>query len=94
MLAATALQTCTVMRMSMRNRGSQPAGGRMRHSACCNIADALLPADGAGIFVFGYCFYYYLFRSDMSGFMQTSFYFGAPLLILTPALLLTCLCVR
>ena len=44
-------------------------------------------ADAAGIFVFGYCFYYYLFRSDMSGFMQTSFYFGAPLLIVTPALL-------
>lgn len=28
------------------------------------------------MFVFGYCFYYYLARSDMSGFMQTSFYFG------------------
>lgn len=30
----------------------------------------------AGVFVFGYCFYYYLARSDMSGFMQTSFFFG------------------
>jgi len=31
----------------------------------------------AGLFVYGYCFYYYLARSDMSGFMQTSFFFGA-----------------
>jgi len=30
-----------------------------------------------GLFVYGYCFYYYLARSDMSGFMQTSFFFGA-----------------
>ena len=29
----------------------------------------------AGMFIFGYCFYYYLARSDMSGFMQTSFFF-------------------
>mmetsp|Transcript_12122 Transcript_12122/g.21462 ORF Transcript_12122/g.21462 Transcript_12122/m.21462 type:complete len:587 (-) Transcript_12122:544-2304(-) len=29
-----------------------------------------------GLFVFGYCFYYYFARSDMSGLMQTSFYFG------------------
>ncbi|DBA96073.1 TPA: Transmembrane 9 superfamily member 2 [Trebouxia sp. C0004] len=28
-----------------------------------------------GLFVFGYCFYYYLARADMSGFMQTSFFF-------------------
>eukprot|EP00244_Chara_vulgaris_P011221 TRINITY_DN547_c0_g1_i4.p1 TRINITY_DN547_c0_g1~~TRINITY_DN547_c0_g1_i4.p1 ORF type:complete len:692 (+),score=110.61 TRINITY_DN547_c0_g1_i4:247-2076(+) len=27
-------------------------------------------------FIFGYCFYYYLARSDMKGFMQTSFFFG------------------
>ena len=25
-----------------------------------------------GVFVYGYCFYYYYARSDMSGFMQTS----------------------
>jgi hypothetical protein len=31
----------------------------------------------AGIFIYFYCFYYYLARSDMSGFMQTSFFFGA-----------------
>jgi hypothetical protein len=53
----------------------------------------VLSTDRAGIFVFGYCFYYYLFRSDMSGFMQTSFYFGAPVAMLPPALLLTRLCV-
>ncbi|EFJ24924.1 hypothetical protein SELMODRAFT_173941 [Selaginella moellendorffii] len=27
-------------------------------------------------FVYGYCFYYYFARSDMTGLMQTSFYFG------------------
>ena len=26
----------------------------------------------AGVFVYGYCFYYFLARSEMSGFMQTS----------------------
>jgi len=30
----------------------------------------------AGLFIFGYCFYYYFARSEMSGFMQTAFYFG------------------
>ncbi|XP_031502659.1 transmembrane 9 superfamily member 3-like [Nymphaea colorata] len=29
-----------------------------------------------GVFIFGYCIYYYHARSDMSGFMQTSFFFG------------------
>jgi hypothetical protein len=29
-----------------------------------------------GIFIYGYCFYYYMARSDMSGFMQTTFFFG------------------
>ncbi len=28
------------------------------------------------IFVYVYCFYYYFIRSDMSGLMQTSFFFG------------------
>ena len=31
----------------------------------------------AGLFIYFYCFYYYLARSDMSGFMQSSFFFGA-----------------
>lgn len=35
----------------------------------------------AGLFVYGYCFYYYLARSDMSGFMQTSFFFGYMLMV-------------
>lgn len=30
----------------------------------------------AGFFILGYCFYYYFARSEMSGFMQTAFYFG------------------
>jgi len=30
----------------------------------------------AGLFVYGYCLYYYIARSDMSGFMQGSFFFG------------------
>lgn len=30
----------------------------------------------AGLFVYGYCLYYYTARSDMSGFMQGSFFFG------------------
>jgi hypothetical protein len=29
-----------------------------------------------GFFIYGYCFYYFWARSDMSGFMQTAFYFG------------------
>jgi len=27
------------------------------------------------VLIFGYCFYYFRARSDMSGFMQTSFFF-------------------
>lgn len=29
-----------------------------------------------GLFIFGYCFYYYIRKSGMSGLMQTSFFFG------------------
>ncbi|KAK1416315.1 hypothetical protein QVD17_32104 [Tagetes erecta] len=29
-----------------------------------------------GLFIYGYCIYYYFWRSDMSGLMQTSFFFG------------------
>ncbi|XP_024964353.1 transmembrane 9 superfamily member 3-like [Cynara cardunculus var. scolymus] len=29
-----------------------------------------------GLFVYGYCIYHYFLRSDMTGFMQTSFFFG------------------
>lgn len=28
------------------------------------------------MFIYGYCIYYYHARSDMNGFMQTSFFFG------------------
>ena len=29
-------------------------------------------AEGPRVFIYGYCFYYYYTRSDMSGFMQTA----------------------
>ncbi|KAF3793802.1 Transmembrane 9 superfamily member 3 [Nymphaea thermarum] len=37
---------------------------------------SVLCGGSTGIFVYGYCLYYYHARSDMSGFMQTSFFFG------------------
>eukprot|EP00245_Coleochaete_scutata_P002916 TRINITY_DN14158_c0_g1_i1.p1 TRINITY_DN14158_c0_g1~~TRINITY_DN14158_c0_g1_i1.p1 ORF type:complete len:653 (-),score=99.92 TRINITY_DN14158_c0_g1_i1:950-2722(-) len=37
---------------------------------------SILCGGSTGLFIFGYCFYYYYARSDMSGFMQTSFFFG------------------
>jgi len=38
------------------------------HSIACG--------GSTGVFIFGYCFYYFRARSDMTGFMQTSFFFG------------------
>lgn len=37
---------------------------------------SILCGGSTGIFIFFYCLYYYHARSDMSGFMQTSFFFG------------------
>ncbi|KAJ4745858.1 Transmembrane 9 superfamily member [Rhynchospora pubera] len=37
---------------------------------------AFLCGGSTGLFIYGYCWYYYYARSDMSGFMQTSFFFG------------------
>ncbi|XP_074579736.1 transmembrane 9 superfamily member 3-like [Curcuma longa] len=37
---------------------------------------SFLCGGSTGLFVYGYCWYYYYARSDMSGFMQTSFFFG------------------
>lgn len=37
---------------------------------------SFLCGGSTGFFVYGYCLYYYHARSDMSGFMQTSFFFG------------------
>ena len=37
---------------------------------------SFLAGGSTGIFVFLYEFYFYFHRSDMHGFMQTSFYFG------------------
>ncbi|WOG97452.1 hypothetical protein DCAR_0416792 [Daucus carota subsp. sativus] len=37
---------------------------------------AFLCGGSTGLFIYGYCLYYYYARSDMNGFMQTSFFFG------------------
>ncbi|KAK4484101.1 hypothetical protein RD792_011321 [Penstemon davidsonii] len=37
---------------------------------------SFLCGGSTGIFIYGYCLYYYYARSDMSGFMQISFFFG------------------
>ncbi|KAK2973155.1 hypothetical protein RJ640_009578 [Escallonia rubra] len=37
---------------------------------------SFLCGGSTGLFIYGYCLYYYYMRSDMSGFMQTSFFFG------------------
>ncbi|WOK92723.1 transmembrane 9 superfamily member 2-like [Canna indica] len=37
---------------------------------------SILCGGSTGVFVFFYCIYYFHARSDMSGFMQTSFFFG------------------
>ncbi|XP_074579396.1 transmembrane 9 superfamily member 2-like [Curcuma longa] len=37
---------------------------------------SFLCGGSTGLFVYAYCLYYYYARSDMSGFMQTSFFFG------------------
>ena len=37
---------------------------------------SFLCGGSTGFFIFGYCFYFYFQRSDMYGFLQTSFYFG------------------
>ncbi|XP_030521759.1 transmembrane 9 superfamily member 2-like [Rhodamnia argentea] len=37
---------------------------------------SFLGGGSTGLFIYGYCLYYYYARSDMSGFMQTSFFFG------------------
>ena len=37
---------------------------------------SVLCGGSTGLCIFVYCFYYYYARSDMSGLMQTSFFFG------------------
>jgi transmembrane 9 superfamily member 1 len=37
---------------------------------------SFLCGGSTGIFIYGYCFYYYSARSDMNGLMQAAFYFG------------------
>ncbi|RID76088.1 hypothetical protein BRARA_B03082 [Brassica rapa] len=40
------------------------------------ICKSFLCGGSTGLFIYAYCLYYYYARSDMSGFMQTSFFFG------------------
>eukprot|EP00850_Spirogloea_muscicola_P000802 SM000003S11047 [mRNA] locus=s3:507307:510682:- [translate_table: standard] len=37
---------------------------------------SVLCGGSTGIYIYGYCFYYYYARSDMQGLMQMSFFFG------------------
>ncbi|CAI5485848.1 unnamed protein product [Closterium sp. Naga37s-1] len=37
---------------------------------------SVLCGGSTAFFIYAYCFYYYFARSDMTGFMQTSFFFG------------------
>mmetsp|Transcript_1699 Transcript_1699/g.4580 ORF Transcript_1699/g.4580 Transcript_1699/m.4580 type:complete len:587 (-) Transcript_1699:241-2001(-) len=37
---------------------------------------SFLCGGSTGLFIYGYCFYYYFIRSEMTGLMQTSFFFG------------------
>lgn len=37
---------------------------------------SFLCGGSTGVFVYAYCIYYYIFRSQMSGLLQTSFFFG------------------
>ncbi|MEW5307798.1 MAG: hypothetical protein WDW36_010174 [Sanguina aurantia] len=37
---------------------------------------SFLCGGSTGVFIYGYCFYFFFMRSEMSGFMQTSFFFG------------------
>lgn len=42
---------------------------------CSTLTDAVL-CRSTGVFVFGYCVYYFKFKARMTGFMQTAFFFG------------------
>lgn len=37
---------------------------------------SFLSGGMVGVFIYAYCFFYYFNHSGMSGFLQTSFYFG------------------
>ena len=44
------------------------------HRAVCN-------GGATGVYIYAYCFFYYFFRSEMDGFLQTSFFFGYMLVV-------------
>ncbi|MQM14838.1 hypothetical protein Taro_047773 [Colocasia esculenta] len=58
------------------NRGALFTALVVIYALTSGIAGSVLCGGSTGIFIFLYCFYYYHARSDMSGFMQTSFFFG------------------
>ena len=50
--------------------------GRWQHCTYPHAPPRPLVLAPAGIFIYAYCFYYYHARSDMSGLLQNTFYFG------------------
>ncbi|CAL5430354.1 unnamed protein product [Camellia sinensis] len=48
----------------------------MSHLSAIAVEESFLCGGSTGLFVYGYCLYYYHSRSDMSGLLQTSFFFG------------------
>lgn len=44
--------------------------------SCLTQCRSFLCSGSTGLYVYAYCLYYYYALSDMSGFMQTSFFFG------------------
>lgn len=66
--------------------------------ACCRAVEdhrwwwrSFMCGGSTALFVYGYCFYYYYARSGMSGFMQTSFFFGYNLMVRPAGLVLSVL---
>ena len=42
---------------------------------------AVCNGGATGVYIYAYCFFYYFFRSEMDGFLQTSFFFGYMLVV-------------
>ena len=42
---------------------------------------SILYGGSTGLFLYGYCFFYFYMRSDMSGLLQTCFFFGYMLIV-------------
>ena len=63
----------------------QQCSAMLSQAGCCTAGclhrASKLAACLAGILIFGYSVYYYFARSDMSGLMQCSFFFGYMLMV-------------